>query len=127
LGRYQGCQGGIGGLGVGRGAAEALGDCAAKDLQIMDRRANANPIPVYLNHRVSTPQGGWSAAVFYPLGHPMPYKSGDRQYRRRRFGNERNELGRTMQDVIGIWQGVAMDTLELHLGPPHSTPLRPVG
>ena len=82
-------------------------------------------VSVYLNHRLSTPQGGWSAAVFFPLGHPMPYESGDCQYRRRRFGNERNESGRTMQDVIGVWEGVAMDTLKLHLGPPHPTPLRP--
>jgi hypothetical protein len=32
-----------------------------------------------------------------------------------------------MQDVISVWQGVAMDTLKLHLGSPHPTPLPPAG
>jgi hypothetical protein len=63
-----------------RAAAEAAGDWAAKDLQIGGRRADANPIPVYLNHQVSTPKGGRTAAIFYPLGHPTPYASGDCQY-----------------------------------------------
>jgi hypothetical protein len=67
-------------------ATEALGDCAAKDFRIMGTRADANPILVYLNHQLSTPQGGWSAAVSYHLGHPMPYKSGDRQYGRYDLG-----------------------------------------
>jgi hypothetical protein len=70
--RYQGPREALRALGGRGGAAKALGDCAAKDLRIMGRRADANSIPVYLNHRLSTPQGWWSAAVFYPLGHPMP-------------------------------------------------------
>jgi hypothetical protein len=58
----------------------------------------------------------------------MPYASADRKYGRRQFGNERNEMsGRTMEGVIGVWQGVAMDSLKLHLGPPHPTPLCPLG
>jgi hypothetical protein len=85
-------------------------------------------IPVYLNQQLSTPQGGRSVAVFYPLGHPTPYASGDCQYRRRQFGKERNkESGKTMQVVIGVGQWVTMDSLKLHLGLPHPTPLRPAG
>jgi hypothetical protein len=84
-GKSYGSQGGIGGLREGEGvevAAETAGDCAAKDLWIGGRKADTNPIPTYLNLWLSTPQNGQSAAVFYPLGHPTPYASGDRQYRR---------------------------------------------
>jgi hypothetical protein len=41
---------------------------------------------------------------------------------------EEDNLGmKEMQGVIGVWQGVAMDSLKLHLGPPHPTPLCPAG
>ena len=41
---------------------------------------------------------------------------------------EEDNLGmKEMQGVIGVWQGVAMDSLKLHLGPTHPTPLCPAG
>ena len=38
---------------------------------------------------------------------------------------EENNLG--MKEMQGVWQGVAMDSLKLHLGPTHPTPLCPAG
>jgi hypothetical protein len=35
--------------------------------------------------------------------------------------------GRKMEGSMGIWQGVAMDFLKFHLGPPYPNLLRPAG
>jgi hypothetical protein len=56
-----------------RAAAEAAGDCAAKDLRIGGRRADTNPIPVYLNHALSTSKGGHWAVCGRLLPPRTPY------------------------------------------------------
>jgi hypothetical protein len=75
---------------------------------------------------VVRPQGDQPASVFYTFGHPTPMGSPS-------FSGtlpkpmSRSCLAEKMFGCMGVWQGMAMDSLNFHLGPPCPTLLRPAG
>jgi hypothetical protein len=105
---------------LGRGvAAEAAGDCAAKDLWIgggrpMRIRSRLTLIFSIQPHRMGGLRPS-STRLDTPRHTPLEIAS-----------TEEDDSGmKEMQGVVGVGQGVAMDSLKLHLGPPHPTPLCP--
>jgi hypothetical protein len=72
---------------------------------------------------VARPQGGWLAAVFFPLGYPFPCGPGLVQgrptagRRRVRFGQALETMGNQALETMGLQQGVAMDSLTFHPAP----------
>jgi hypothetical protein len=121
-GRYQGSQGGIGVLREGVGWLPRLqgtvqprtyGSEGGRPMQI---RSRFTLILGSQPHRM-----GSLRPSFTPLDTP-------RHTPLEIASTEDDELGmKEMQGVVGVWQGMAMDSLKLDLGPPHPTPLCPAG
>jgi hypothetical protein len=92
-------------------AAETAGDCAAKDLWIGGGR------PMQIRSRLTLIFGSQPHRMggLGPSSTPLEIASTEDDV----FGMKE------MQGVVGVWQGVAMDSPKLHLGPLHPTPLCP--